>query len=64
MEFKAINDLIIRLRARKVEDAIAGSMRDPDPLELEAAATIESMLFQLNARIGVAKAENKEATGG
>lgn len=56
MEFKATKKAIDALRARKVVDEKAGTTRDPAPLELEAAAIIESLLFQLNSRIEKAAA--------
>jgi hypothetical protein len=46
-------DLINRLRRPK-------DGRDTTELELEAAGQLESLQFQLAARIGVARAEAKE----
>lgn len=51
MEFKAAADLVKRLKQRQVTDAKAGHTRSPTDLELEAAAMIDSLLFQLNSRI-------------
>lgn len=50
-------DLIKRLRTPD------SSGHPPSKLELEAAGVIESLEFQLSARIGVARAEEREKVG-
>lgn len=50
MEFKQAADLMARLRAKR--DGAGAT-----PLELESAGMIETLLFQLQSRIEVAKKE-------
>lgn len=64
MEFATTKAFINELRGRKTVDAKAGHTRDANEYEIRAAAELESLLFQLSARIGVARAESKEAVGG
>lgn len=63
MEFKEAARIASQLKGRKVIDAKAGTSRAAYPEEIEAAAMIDSLIFQLKARIGVAKAEAAEQTG-
>lgn len=55
MTFEKAENLIRSLKAPKILDAKDGVMRPANEYELEAAAMIESLLFQLKARIEASK---------